>query len=204
MQEAIQQLNIIDPRLAIQLQIREIPHFEVNGLTNFQRMFKCLLECFAKPLYRANIYMNVVNHIQLQVALPVTPFSILICTSVDIEQLGAIRRKGSVILEFAMAYVHEFEEMEDSPFLERLMDINGIGYYTAFRINLFGRRRFNYFPAGSYTFRRALCWFRQHRDGIDPHVTLTPQQAIDYSWMWQWQPRRGIAAYIIWATAPIR
>lgn len=44
--------------------------------------------------------------------------------------IGAICKKGGVILEFAMTNLHEFEEMEDIPFLERLMDINDIGYYT--------------------------------------------------------------------------
>ncbi|KAL8106993.1 hypothetical protein AgCh_023700 [Apium graveolens] len=157
MKPIFEQLGITDDRLGHRMEHYHIPRFQVNGLNNFQRMLKCLLECFAKPLNRETIYTDVANYIQMRLALPVTPFTVLICTNEDIERLGAIRREGSVLLEFAMVYAQEFEEMADGPFLERLMDIDDF-------------------------------------DDIDPPVTPTVEQAIEYSWMWQWQPRRASLA----------
>lgn len=202
MQQALIEVSNVDARLNHRRQNHHIPQFQINGLTNFQRMLKCLMECYSKPTKRGTTYADLVHRIQMQTGLPVTPFSVLIFTAEHFEEMGTVKRKGSVIVEFVDMYHDHLAEMGDAQFIERLTDIDGIGYYTAFQMNLFGRRRFNFFPAGFYPFRRALGWFREEYDDVNPPATPTPEQAIENSWIWH--PRRGIAAYIIWATAPIR
>lgn len=197
MEQAIEVVCNIDDRLnALHLNLlieeNEIPHFEAVGLTPFQRMLKSLLECVATKTHREVIYQNVENRCGI-LGLDVNPASIQALTANQLHAAGARLGKERVVTAFVNLYNDDFVEMEDDVFYQVITGIEGLGDFTFFQVNVFGRNRFNYIPT-CYKFRRALRWFEQQFGNMGDIVdaTPTPIQTIQRSQIWA--PRQGIAA----------
>lgn len=103
---------------------------------------------------------------------------------------GAMFRTGRLVLDFARLFGEPVLQMDDNIFMGWMLNTIGVTYYTAFRVNVIGRRSYNFLPAESLPFRRAL---RRFFGGSTPTIAHTIARFR------VWEPRRGVAAYLIWA-----
>lgn len=175
-------------------------HFD-DHLSGFQMLLKSLLECVSSVYTRARIYQNLVNRCQT-LDIAVTRDSVVdYLTAGDKHSFGARLGKGKTVIDFATKFEEAILNMEDDEFMQRMSTVDGMGFYIAFQLNVFGRRRLDYFPARENKFRRALKWFAVNYDNYDVDLAIpTPGQATQMAQLWE--PRRGVAAYLILAASP--
>lgn len=173
-----------------------MPHFEAVGLNAFQRMLKCLLQCISAKTHREHIYQNVVNQCTI-LGHDVSPASIQALTADHLHAAGARLHTARIITAFVNQYHGDFVQMDDEIFFREMTGIDRLGDYTAFRMTVFGRNRFNYLPT-CYKFRSAFRWFEQQFGNMGGIVNATPTPIQTTQRSQIWVPRRGIAAYLIW------
>lgn len=71
-------------------------------------------------------------------------------TAGDMHSFGAKLGKGKTVIDFATKFEDTVFGMEDDEFMQRMSTVEGMGFYIAFQLNVFGRRRLDYFPAKSF------------------------------------------------------
>ncbi|KAK1367648.1 hypothetical protein POM88_033740 [Heracleum sosnowskyi] len=201
LQAVVVAVSAADPHLNLYHQQRALPLLQTgehDDLNPFQRMLRCLLLCVSTAGSRAIIYERVRQRCQ---PLVVNPQSINNFTDEALRAVG-VRAAASItwVRNFAMHFGELDLQMDDGDFMVWMVGTIGVNGYTAFTVNVIGRRRYNFLPPYNLPLRRANranLELRQALRRFDANeLTPTNEQAIQRFAIWE--TRRGIAAYMIW------
>ncbi len=126
----------------------------------------------------------------------ITPERFILLDDDTLREIGFSRQKASYVRGLAHAIISgEFdlqalESMENEQVRNRLMDIRGIGAWTADTYLLFGLRRADAWPSGDLALIKAIQGLR----GLRTIPSFGEVDRIAESW----RPLRAVAARILW------
>jgi DNA-3-methyladenine glycosylase II len=127
---------------------------------------------------------------------PLTPKRFLEFSSSELREMGFSRQKANYCRELSMAIVKgdldldELIHMDDEPARTRLMEIKGIGPWTADIYLLMAMRRSDIWPSGDIALASAV----QDVKGLTKRPGSAELERIAESW----RPLRAVAARVLW------
>jgi DNA-3-methyladenine glycosylase II len=126
----------------------------------------------------------------------ITPEQFMLLDDDTLRDIGFSRQKASYVRGLAHAIVsggfdlQALESMENEQVRNRLMDIRGIGAWTADTYLLFALRRADAWPSGDLALIKAI-------QGLRGLTTIPSSGEVD-TIAQSWRPLRAVAARILW------
>lgn len=194
-QDAVDFLTNEHPKLRDMMFEKSMPKINIEGLSIFQRLLKCLLYSVTNQFTRSTIYQEIEKYCQRQ-GNQVSPQSIIDIPESELGFLGVKNHRTATIIQFARVYGEGnllsddlCRELPDELLLHNLDHLGGVGYITGLRMLLFGLRRLDFIPAQDPLFRKA--WKEYHE------LKKAPSKE-DIRMDTTWAPYRAVASYIVW------
>lgn len=126
----------------------------------------------------------------------VTPESLAALAAEELRSLGVSRQKASYLLDLACKtrdgeiHFRRFGRMADEEIIEELIQVRGIGRWTAQMLLIFSLGRLDVLPVDDFGIRSAIQ--RHYHFSELPHRTAIEQLAVP------WRPFASIACWYLW------
>lgn len=132
---------------------------------------------------------------KLSDAIPVTPQAILKLEDAALRAMGFSRQKTAYVRHLSRAMLDGFDleglrNLDDAEAKSRLVELKGIGSWTADIYLLMGLRRPDVWPVGDLGLQVGVQWLK----GLASKPSGLELEAIGQPW----QPWRAVAARILW------
>ena len=133
---------------------------------------------------------------------PVTPEGILKLTDAELRSAGLSKQKSSYLKDMAarasrgeldFARLHE---MTDDEVIKHLIQVKGVGVWTAHMFLMFTLRRPNVLPTGDYGIQMAMKKHYKKRKMPKPEVMAKIAKS--------WEPYRSVACWYLWRSLDIK
>lgn len=127
---------------------------------------------------------------------PLTPEGLLVLTDAELKQIGFSRQKVAYGRGLAQAIVDQtldlktLDQLDDGAVRAQLMQIKGIGIWTANIYLLMALGRPDIWPRGDLALQVAI----QQIHGLTKRPTVDEAEAMSANW----QPWRSVAARLLW------
>ena len=126
----------------------------------------------------------------------ITPEAVVICERKALRTCGLSDRKVEYIADLAQHFVdgrihvHRWPEMDDEAIIEELVEVRGIGRWTAEMFLIFNLLRPDVFPLDDLGLRKGIR-LAYHRGR---HISLKTMRLRGE----QWRPWRSVATWYLW------
>ena len=190
--EEIQWLKAKDPMLGVV--IDEIGHIERPVIGD---LFTALVNSIVGQQISSKAMVTVWTRMQERHG-PITPERICGTSAEDLQKCGMTMRKAGYIKEIADSVLNkkldlaQLNEMSDDEVCERLIQIRGIGKWTAEMLMIFSMQRPNIFSRDDLAIIRGLRMVYRHK-------TITPVLFARYKK--RYSPYATVASLYLWAVA---
>jgi len=133
---------------------------------------------------------------------PLTPEGILKLTDAQLRSVGLSKQKSSYLKDMAARASRgeldftRLPEMTDDEVIKHLIQVKGVGVWTAHMFLMFTLRRPNVLPTGDYGIQMAMKKHYKKRKMPKPEVMAKIAKS--------WEPYRSVACWYLWRSLDIK
>ena len=133
---------------------------------------------------------------------PLTPEGILKLTDAQLRSVGLSKQKSSYLKDMAARASRgeldftRLPEMTDDEVIKHLIQVKGVGVWTAHMFLMFTLRRPNVLPTGDYGIQMAMKKHYKKRKMPKPEVMTKIAKS--------WEPYRSVACWYLWRSLDIK
>lgn len=181
---------------------KQIGPIAVFQATHPEKYFEALAESIVSQQLSVKVADVIFGRVKTLAGNNFSPKKLLKISVEDLRQAGLSYSKAAYIQNIARAWEkglvdpRSLESLEDEAVIEQLVQIKGIGRWTAEMFLMFTLGRPNVFSVGDYGLRKAI--------SLAYKIPIESKPAVFLELAESWSPHKTLASRILWKSLDLR